>query len=380
MKLKNVLAIIAGVGAILLAVIVVDELEPKSSPKKEASANSLPPTTVLSAVPTYHRSHLSLLATTAKRWPVKIKATSNAQLIWLDPLLEPGQLVKKGTPLVRLDTSNLASNLAQAKSELAQSKLNLEKTQHQQAVILKTRKSQKSSPFARLEPQISAAKAELSRSEYFYASAKKSFEEATIVAPFDAIITHRYVSPGEWLEAGQILFELASSDSLNITLPISELNWRKAQQALKTNQITVNDRAGNQWPAHLRFISPEVDPITRQRQITLSVTQPYQSNKPLLANQQVKVTLNLSEQPNIVALPISSLTRDGFIWTLNENNRLNQEKVTLIEQRENQIFVRFDNNSNATRDVVVYPLISMLPGKQVSPQPLNATLSTEKTE
>lgn len=379
MRYKKILALLAGCGAIFSALVVVDALEPQpTAPKQKQQVNA--PVSVVEVVPTDHDSSMMLLATTAARWPVQMKASSSAQLAWLNPDIEPGVLVKKGALLAKLNTSALESNLAQANSSVKQAELNLKQAQHEQTVALKMLSPTKSSPFARREPQVSAAKAELVQAKQAYASAAKLLEEASIVAPFDAVIMRRHISPGEWLESGQITFELAASDSLDVALPVSELNWQKVQSALTKPEIRVRNRDGSEWPAQVRYVAPQADPITRQRQVVLSVHKPYQGVTRLLPNQQVKVIVSLGKQTQIVTLPLSAITRDGYVWTLDDQNRLQKEWVKLVGQSHNEVYARFEQNSSKTRQVVLYPLLSMLPGKQVSPQPAQVLVAKQEAK
>ncbi|MCZ8499592.1 hypothetical protein O9929_23635 [Vibrio lentus] len=77
------------------------------------------------------------IRSTAARWPVQLKASSSAQLKWLDESVEPGNLVKKGDVLARLDIKAPRSgcaNLAQALSSLKQAELELKQAKHEQMV------------------------------------------------------------------------------------------------------------------------------------------------------------------------------------------------------------------------------------------------------
>lgn len=257
MKFKKTLAILAGCGAIFAALVVVDVLEPQPV-VIEQKAPSKTPVSVLQVTPEDHDSKLTLLATTTARWPIQLKASSSAQLAWLNPDIEPGVLVKKGTLLAKLNTSALESNLAQANSSVKQAELNLKQAQHEQTVALKMLSPTKSSPFARREPQVLAAKAELVQAKQAYTSAAKLLEEASIAAPFDAVIMRRNISPGEWLEASQVTFELAASDSLDVELPVSELHWQQVQSALSQPEITIVNRDGSEWQAQVRYVSPKL--------------------------------------------------------------------------------------------------------------------------
>ena len=378
MKLKKIIALLVGCGAILTALAVVDGLAPQPVAVKQ-NRQVKPPVSVLEVTPADHASSLSLLATTTARWPIQLKVSSSAQLAWLNPAIEPGVLVKKGTQLARLHTSVLESHMAQANSAVKQAELNLKQALHEQTVALKMLSPANSSSFARREPQVSAAKAELTQARLAYTSAEKLLAEADIVAPYDAVIMHRHISPNEWLEAGQVAFDLAASDALDIHLPVSELNWTQVQSVLDKTDIQVRNRDGNQWSARVRYVAPQVDPVTRQRQVVLAVSQPYLAEPRLLPNQQVKVIISLGKQPDIAILPQSAITRDGYVWTLDEDNCLQKEWIQLVEQSRHQVYARFKHDSAKTRQVVVYPLLSMLPGKQVSPQAMEVLIAKQES-
>ncbi|MFS1948107.1 efflux RND transporter periplasmic adaptor subunit [Vibrio lentus] len=366
MKFKKPLSVLVGCAAIFIALVVVDELEPEATQpvKKEAV---LAPVSVLEVTPSQHQSTLTVLGVTTARWPVQLKASSSAQLKWLDESIEPGNLVNKGDVLARLDTSAVDANLAQALSSLKQAELELKQAKHEQTVALKMLNPKTSSSFARREPQLLAAKANLKQAKQAYLSAQKLLEESEITSPFDAVIMKRHISPREWIEAGQVTFELAASDSIDIELPISEMHWQQVQAALTEPSITVVSRSGNQWPAKVRYVSPQVDSVTRQRQVVLSVEEPYQSKPRLFPNQQVQAVVNLGLKDNVVSVPLSVMTRDGYVWTLDSNDRLRKESVSLIGQGNQVLDIRFNQQSEQVRRVVQYPLSSMLIGKQVEP-------------
>ncbi|MFO6422617.1 efflux RND transporter periplasmic adaptor subunit [Motilimonas sp. KMU-193] len=376
MKYKKLVALMLGCSAILFALVVVDEL----APEPLAVATSAPPLPVVSVIqvtPAAYQGSLQLLATTSMRWPMQLKVSSSGQLAWLDPNIEPGSLVKQGTPLARLNSQALQANLAQALSEVKQAELNLLQAKHEQTVALKMLSPNQRSDFARRKPQVAAAKAELARAQQNYASAEKLLAEATLSAPFDAVIMARHVSPGEWLEAGQVTFEIAASDSLNVALPVSEMHWQQVQNALTKPKLSVISRDGQEWPATVRYISPQADAVTRQRQVVLSVREPYRAQQPLLPNQQVQVRVTLGELADIASVPASALTRDGYVWTLSKDNQLQQEWVSVHGQANEQVQVRFAQNPSATRQVVQYPLVSMLAGKHVEPLAQSSLLAQQ---
>lgn len=366
MRYSQWLSVFVGCATIFMALVVVDELEPQPASISHQQ-KVYPPVSVLEVTPSSYQSTLRLLGLTMARWPLKIRSSTSAKLQWLDESIEPGRLVKKGQVLAKLDPSAINASIAQAFSHLKQAELELQRARHEQTVAVKMLNPLTSSPFARKEPQLLAAKAHLTHTKQAYLSAKKLLEETVITAPFNAVVTQRHISPGEWIEAGQVMFELAASDSMNVELPISDMHWQQVQGALTKPSIQVESRSGHQWSAKVRYISPEMDKQTRQREVVLSVEDPYQVPPRLYPNQQVEVVIRLGIQDNVVSVPLSAMTRDGYVWTLDNKDRLRKESVVLIEQGEHRLHVRFQQNSETARRVVRYPLLSMLPGQQVTP-------------
>lgn len=98
----------------------------------------------------------------------------------------------------------------------------------------------------------------------------------------------------------------------------------------------------------------------------LRVDTPYQRIPRLLPNQHVKVHLRLTEQQDAMQLPLSALTRDDEVWTVQEA-RLVKEHVRRLQHTEASVWVIFNESPSEPRQVVLYPLHSMLPGQVVTP-------------
>jgi multidrug efflux system membrane fusion protein len=108
--------------------------------------------------------------------------------------------------------------------------------------------------------------------------------------------------------------------------------------------------------------------ITRQRSVVIKVANPYLGEFPLLPDQQVQVIFAGPEQEYVIEAPASALTEDGFVWTIHENQILRKESVELLQQDAQNIWVRFSQQPRLDRDVVVYPLGSMVEGRLVQPK------------
>ncbi len=365
------------IGGLFLAstIALVLLLEPEASLAKQIEKKHQP-VTIVNAHTKRYQPHVTLIGTTSARWQSELKAQSSAELIWLDDRLEPGVLVKKGALLAKLDKTALLAERDQALTAIKQAKLQLQKEQHEQTVALKMLRSKSSSSYARREPQIAAAKATLTQAKSAYLNTQKRLDETLVRAPFDAVILKRAINPGQYVEQAQPLFEIAASDSLDVVVPIGEQQWKVISEAFNKPHILVRDRQNQSWPATIRYVSPKADMTTRQRQVVLAVSKPYETTTRLLPNQQVNVEVSLSPTTNSIKIPASSLTRDGQIWIVNNRNQLTTESVTVLQQGDDELWVQIAETGNqvqasiqgeSVHKIVVYPLLSMQQGLDVTP-------------
>ena len=368
MKIMKIIPIALSLGLIVGAIGLVDMLEPEAT-KPVIQKKEKQPVSVVLVSPEAHQPELTLIGTSEARWPIEIKAPSRAKLAWLNNNVEPGAIVEKGEVLAKLDATHLTSQLAQTETLMKQAALNLQREQHEQTVALKMLSNKNSSAYARREPQIAAAKSELKQAKQAFISAKQHLNDATIKAPFNAVILSRVISPEQQLETGDILFTLASSDSLDIHVPIPEPQWNIISAALKAPKIQVIDKQQQEHPATVRYIEPQVDNITRQRQVVLTVDNPYQATPRILPNQQLDIAVTLAMREAVMQVPLSALTRDGHIWTVDSEDKLRIESIQILEENINSAYVIFNHSPELARKVVAYPLLSMISGTQVSPEP-----------
>ncbi|SHO55275.1 efflux RND transporter periplasmic adaptor subunit [Vibrio quintilis] len=368
MKKQKLIPIIAATTFLIfiagLIVIMAEQSEPSIQPPK----HGYPPVSVMKATVHHHRPVLTLFGTTFPRWQSEVKAQTTGKVTWLDVHSEPGVLVPESQTLVRLDNTALQAGVASAFSAVKQAELTLERELHEQTVAVKMLSSQKAPAYARRIPQLAAAKADLQQAKKLYENARKQLNDAVIKAPFDAIILSRQVNPSQFVETGQTVFEVASSHALDIRVPVPAQDWNQLRKILPETNIEVVSQYSHRWPASVRYLSPRLDRSTRQRQLILTVHNPYEKKPYLLMHQQVRVHIQLAASPLAMKIPATALTRDGQVWTVNKQNQLVREEVTMLEEQQAWVWVVFARDPQRSRNLVVYPLLSMLPGQQVTPE------------
>lgn len=353
---------------------------------EQAEEKEIPllPVSIVSLNAQDHQITVSASGVSQARWPTNLVAAVDGRVTHLPDNTEPGSLVEAGQSLLEIQSIQYQAAVDAAQSRLANARLSLEKTLHEQTVAKKSGGKLKT-PYARYEPQVQSARAEVKAARSALENARQRLADTHLKAPFAAIILERKVTPSQWLQTGSHTFLLAARDSIDIKVEMAESAWGQLENIQPGSAVTVTTSNNDIWTGEIRYINPVREKSTRQRSLTVKVANPYQpqannnqpnSRLPLLPDTQVEITFDGSKQQQVFVAPASVLTEDGAIWTLNPQNQLTLEQVDLLVQDIDQVVVRFRQQPAAERRIVLYPLGSMIEGQAVLPeheQPLAET-------
>ncbi len=364
-KLRNMKAYLSLPGSIgvFLAVFlwfISDTQGPKTLAETPAK---LVQVSIVEAAPSAQPIYIEANGITLSRWPTAVSATVSGRVIALMEDMHPGRLVDTGNLLVSLQDTGYRAEVAAARARVAEARLRLEQVKSEQFVVNQAGTAKSS--FGRFEPHVKAAQAQLRASTAELAAAQQQLADTQITAAFPAVIISEQVSPGQWINAGEQLFTLASSESLEIRVELSAADWRRLGALSEHQSADVYDPSGIRWQARLRYLSPVMDPVTRQRSVVLEVLNPYRGDAPLLPDQQVKVRFTGANIEQVVRAPASALTEDGRVWSVNAG-KLHLEDIELLDEQAEFILFRYRHQPSRARSLVRYPLSSMLNGQDVA--------------
>jgi RND family efflux transporter MFP subunit len=193
--------------------------------------------------------------------------------------VEVGDTVQRGQVLARLDTRPLQQELAGARASLQGAH-----AEAQAAVValsearekkqryntprsielgvyseeeLATVRYQESTALARLE----SARAQTRARQAQVAELEQNLEEATLVAPFDGVISARLVGPGSRIAAGQPVLRLLGKGGWKVRFALPEDAARQLHEG-STVELTVVQR-GLTLTGTVESLAPEVDAAAR---------------------------------------------------------------------------------------------------------------------
>ncbi len=163
---------------------------------------------------------------------------------------DEGQPVRRGTLLARLDDAELAATLARAEAVLEQSRNSFERVQR---VVERNAAAPQDLDDARAALQVAEADVRL---------AQARLDKTRIRARFDGHVGPQQVSPGAFVQAGQVITELTHLDELEIEFNAPE---RDLPRLVLGAEVEVSTPAypGVTEVGRLTVIDPVVDERTR---------------------------------------------------------------------------------------------------------------------
>jgi membrane fusion protein (multidrug efflux system) len=247
-----------------------------------------------------------------------------------------GQRVRRGQPLVRLDSTLERAQLAQAEAALQLSRAN------------NTRAEELMRTGAGMQRNVDESRSRQRVDEAIVNFGRARLDKLTIEAPFDGVLGLRRISVGEFVQAGAEIVNLEMVDPLKVDFRVPELFLA----AVATGQrvaIAVDAYPGRAFEGEVIAIDPAVDPGGRSVVIRARVPNTNDALRPGLF---ARVTLTLASRENAVFVPDSAIVPFGdqhFVFKVVEGRAV-QTRVQLGERRRGEVEIR---EGLAAGDIVV---------------------------
>jgi membrane fusion protein (multidrug efflux system) len=188
---------------------------------------------------------------------------------------ESGSFVRKGTVLVRLDTSTEQAQLQSAEAEAALARVNLERART-------LRRAESNTP-----ADLDAAEARAKQANAAVATLEATIAKKTLRAPFDGRISIRQVELGQVVAPGTPVASLQSVSPIyaEFWLPQQALAEIRAGQRARVRTDAFPDAS---WDGEITTVNTEVDVATRNVRVRATFPNPDGRLRPgMFANVEV---------------------------------------------------------------------------------------------
>lgn len=280
--------------------------------------------------------------------------TTEAGGVIREILFKPGQQVRAGTVLVRLNTTNEEATLRalEAAAKLAVAQRDRWRTLGAQKLVSQDEVEQRAADAAAKLAQVEAQRAVIALK--------------TIRAPFDGVLGIRKINLGQFVNPGDPLVNLQSLNPilLDFTLPQQRMGDVQEGTAIRA---TLDSLPGQVFDGRITAIEPQVDAQTRNFTVQASFVNDDGALRPGVF---AKVAFALGGERSVVVVPQTAVSFNPYgnaVYVIEEVERAEGEKdaegkpITGKKLVVRQRFVK----TGATRGDLVAVIEGLKPGERV---------------
>ncbi|MCG8276980.1 efflux RND transporter periplasmic adaptor subunit [Stenotrophomonas sp. NLF4-10] len=209
-------------------------------------------------------------------------------------MVEEGQVVQAGQPLVRLDPDR--ARLAVAQSEAQMRKL---ENSYQRAQKLVQQQLVSAADVDQLRFDLENA-----RAQYRMATLELSY--TTVVAPISGVVASRDIKPGNFVQINSPIIRIVDSGKLEATLNVPEREIAKLKPG-QTVELAADALPGRSFTGTVDRVSPVVDTGTG----TFRVVTTFSGGEGLQPGMFGRLSINYDQRADALVVPRAALLEDG---------------------------------------------------------------------
>jgi RND family efflux transporter MFP subunit len=360
-----------------LTVFVVLSSEPEESItiQKDVTQTSGMPVSVRGVEPKSYPAVVKSFGEVVPLWQTAIKAQVDGQITFLSDNLRVGSIVKQGELLVRIEKSEFEMQVAEARNRLSAAKVVLLKEQREARQARKDWErsnigSKPDSPLVLRTPQLEAAKSELEAAQTALARAQVLLQYTDVHAPFDGVIMQSMVSLGEALFTGGEIATIYGLDTVEVGIHLDEEQWALLPEPIMETNVRLHTPPGtskSNWKAQVARESRHLDRESRLRTLFVQVKQPLEQMPPLLPGTFVQAEMTGRDIPELVKIPEPALTKQGLVWFVDQENRLQPRRVDPGFYGEGVVYIHVPADIETPIRIAESPNTSFVSGLKVNP-------------
>jgi len=373
MKNKKWLFLSIFILLLITTLIIIEEDQVNIETKEEK--NFYPSVSIMEIEAKMHKGKIKVFSEIKPRWFVDLKAHVSGKVLELNKNALEGKRVKKGEVLLKIESSRYKNQLDEAYQYLEEAELELLLEKKKSNTALNDWKlskiEQKPTDLALNLPQIKIAQKKLQSAKSRVVMATKDLEYTIIEAPFSGFLTKRSVNLGQTISQGDSLFEILDDQTLDIVLSLGEKQWDLIDKDFSKNEVNIfNEKNKKIASGKLSHGGEYIDPKTRQYKLFIELST---KDNLALAGEFVNVQIQGKEFDNVLKIPQSAYTRDGIVWYVDEENKLQNFQGEILFYMDKWLIVKKPNLASNSFKIALNPLSSFIESKLVEPKILKSS-------
>lgn len=263
------------------------------------------------------------------KFPAQVQSNNQASLstIVMGTVTEApvtvGDRVKTGDLLVRIKDDQIRAQKSQIEANMVQARANLENTEKNYNRIknLYAEESATSKELDDISTMYEIAKANMEALEARLNEVNEMLSYTTILAPYDGIVSQKFVFEGDMASPGHPLVSIADPGSVKITASVAENQIIQLEEGSEVT-VSVSSAGVSSAPARLTAISEAGDPMSRQFSVE-AVVDDEEINEKMRVGMSAEIHMNLDQSENLYIHEDALVERGQLtgIYTISESNR-----------------------------------------------------------
>jgi len=243
--------------------------------------------------------------------------------------VDEGAKVKKGQLLAEMDTKTIRLRLAQAKAGLsvAKARYNSAKRDWERFKRLRGEEAVSEQQAEKITLAYEAALAQMQQAEAALNIALHSEDVSLINAPFDGIISAKYVDEGDMINpqmsmGGKVaVFSIMDYSKIDVKIEVAERHIKRLKKGMKA-LLKTNTEPDKVYTGLVSAINYAADPMSRSFSVKVVFNN---ADFQLLPNTVGEVSVILFEKPDTYSFPLTTLIEDQFVYTVEKGKAVRNE-------------------------------------------------------
>lgn len=220
-------------------------------------------------------------------------------------LVQDGQRVTAGQPLVTLESVELANAVRMAQDAVTRAQANYDNVQadYQRYLTLYQQNAISRQMLDSVETRLKVAQADLSSAYANLSSARQQYGYATVTAPVDGIVANKTATIGQVVAAGMQLLTVEDINNVYAVVNIEQKDMG-AVRVGQTAEITVDAYPDRTFTGKVAVINPAAGTSSRMFRTKIAIDNAEGLLKPGMF---VKVQLITGEEASVLTVPQAAL-------------------------------------------------------------------------
>ncbi|MEE8558425.1 MAG: efflux RND transporter periplasmic adaptor subunit [Myxococcota bacterium] len=216
-------------------------------------------------------------------------------------LHDEGDRVEAGAVVIRIDPERRELERDDALARVAEAEASLGDREREAKRYRTLRRKQvaSESQLDQVETELQLARARLQAARAHLGVAERAVRDANLRAPFGGLISRRSISVGEFVQAGQSLFELVALDPIQVEFHLAEKDSARVAVGVEVT-VRVAPYPDEEFRARIVVVSPTIDPRTRTLRLKGELPNPEGRLRPGLF---ARVGLGVDRRDHVLMVP-----------------------------------------------------------------------------